>query len=104
MKDFTLQDLNEIIIARSLEGADVSYTSTLLSAGTQKCAKKFGEEAVEAVIAATAGDKVELVKESADVLYHLLVLLRSEDILLSDIMMELEKRTAQSGLEEKASR
>lgn len=104
MKDFTLQDLNEIIIARSLEGADVSYTSTLLSAGTQKCAQKFGEEAVEAVIAATAGDKVELVKESADVLYHLLVLLRSEDILLSDIMMELEKRTAQSGLEEKASR
>lgn len=104
MKDFTLQDLNEIIAARSLEGADVSYTSTLLNAGTEKCAKKFGEEAVEAIIAASSGDKVELVKESADVLYHLLVLLRSEGIMLEDIMMELEKRTSQSGLEEKASR
>jgi len=104
MKDFTLQDLNEIIAARSLEGADVSYTSTLLNAGTEKCAKKFGEEAVEAIIAASSGDKVELVKETADVLYHLLVLLRSEGIMLEDIMMELEKRTSQSGLEEKASR
>lgn len=104
MKDFTLQDLNEIIAARSLEGAAVSYTSTLLSAGTQKCAKKFGEEAVEAVIAATSGDKVELVKETADVFYHLLVLLRSEDIMLEDVMMELHKRTSQTGLEEKASR
>ena len=104
MKDFTLQDLNEIIAARSLGGADVSYTSTLLSAGTEKCAKKFGEEAVEAIIAASSGDKVELVKETADVLYHLLVLLRSEGIMLEDIMMELQKRTQQSGLEEKASR
>ena len=56
MKEFTLKDLNEIISARALEGADVSYTSTLLSAGTEKCAKKFGEEAVEAVIAATSGN------------------------------------------------
>ncbi len=66
MKDFTLQDLNEIIAARSLEGADVSYTSTLLSAGTEKCAKKFGEEPIEAIIAATSGDKVELVKQPAE--------------------------------------
>jgi len=100
MKDFTLQDLNEIIANRTLESADVSYTSTLLSAGTQECAKKFGEEAVEAIIAATSGDKVEFVKETADVLYHLLVLLRSEGIMLEDIMMELQKRTAQSGLQE----
>jgi len=104
MKNFTLQDLNEIIAARSLEGADVSYTSTLLSAGTQECAKKFGEEAIETIIAASSGDKMELVKETADVLYHLLVLLRSEGVMLDDIMMELEKRTSQSGLEEKASR
>jgi phosphoribosyl-ATP pyrophosphohydrolase len=104
MKEFTLKDLNEIISARAMEGADVSYTSTLLTAGTEKCAKKFGEEAVEAVIAATRGDKVELVKESADVLYHLLVMIKSEGLLLEDIMMELEKRTSQSGLEEKASR
>ncbi len=104
MKDFTLQDLNEIIAARSLEGADVSYTSTLLVAGTEKCTKKFGEEAVEAIIAASTADKVELVKETADVLYHLLVLLRSEGVMLEDVMMELQKRTQQSGLEEKASR
>ena len=104
MKDFTLQDLNEIIANRTLESADVSYTSTLLSAGTQECAKKFGEEAVEAIIAATSGDKVEFVKETADVLYHLLVLLRSEGIMLEDIMMELQKRTSQSGLQEKAAR
>ena len=104
MKDFTLQDLNEIIAARSLDSADVSYTSTLLSAGTNQCAKKFGEESIEAIIAATSGDKVEMVKETADVLYHLLVLIRSENIMLEDIMMELQKRTSQSGLEEKASR
>ncbi|MEO1141088.1 MAG: phosphoribosyl-ATP diphosphatase [Pseudomonadota bacterium] len=104
MKEFTLQDLNEIIGARALENADVSYTSTLLSAGTQKCAKKFGEEAVEAVIAAMSGDRVELVKESADVLYHLLVLIKSQGVMLEDVMMELERRTAQSGHAEKASR
>lgn len=104
MKVFTLQDLNEIIAARSLEGAEVSYTGTLISAGTQKCAKKFGEEAVEAVIAATSGNNLELVKETADVLYHLLVMLRSEGVMLEDVMMELQRRTAQSGLEEKASR
>lgn len=104
MQDFSLQDLNEIIAARVSESADVSYTSTLLKAGTQKCAKKFGEEAVEAVIAAVSGDKAELTKEAADVLYHLLVMLKSEGVALDDVMAELSSRTRQSGLQEKASR
>ena len=104
MSEFSLKDLNEIIAARALEGADVSYTSTLLSAGTQKCAQKVGEEAVETVIAAVSGDALELCKESADLLYHLLVLLKSEGVMLEDVMRELEKRTGQSGLSEKAAR
>jgi len=104
MQEFSLKDLNEIIASRVIESADVSYTSTLLSAGTEKCAKKFGEEAVEAVIAAVSGDGVELKKEAADVLYHLLVMLKSEGVLLEDVMSELSRRTSQSGLQEKAGR
>ena len=75
-----------------------------MAKGTEKCAKKFGEEAVEAVIAAVSGDRDELVKETADVLFHLLTMLRSEGVALADVMAELEKRTAQSGHAEKASR
>lgn len=104
MTDFTLEDLNEIINARALESADVSYTSSLLAKGTKKCSEKLGEEAVEAVIAAVSGDKQELKKEAADVLYHLLVLLKAEDVSLDDVMAELDARTSQSGLAEKASR
>ncbi len=104
MTDFTLETLNEIIAARGSEAVDKSYTASLLAKGTEKCAKKFGEEAVEAVIAAVSSDKVELTKEAADVLYHLLVLLKSESVELADVLAELESRTRQSGLEEKASR
>lgn len=104
MTDFTLNSLNAILVARSNEATDVSYTASLLAKGTEKCAKKFGEEAVEAVIAAVSGDRVELTKEAADVLYHLLVLLKSESVELSDVMAELENRTRQSGHQEKASR
>jgi len=104
MTEFTLETLDAIIAKRRNEPAESSYTASLLKKGTEKCAKKFGEEAVEAVIAAASGDKAELTKEAADVLYHLLVMLKSEGLALSDVMAELKSRTGQSGLEEKASR
>lgn len=104
MEDFSLQDLDNIIAKRATAGKDVSYTNSLLAAGVQKCAEKFGEEAVEAVIAAVSGDQLELKKEAADVLYHLLVLLRSQGVPLQDVMAELVRRTSQSGLQEKAGR
>ncbi|MEM9279260.1 MAG: phosphoribosyl-ATP diphosphatase [Pseudomonadota bacterium] len=104
MTQFTLEDLNAIIHARANESADVSYTAKLLAKGTRKCAEKFGEEAVEAIIAAASGNPEELKNEAADTLYHLLVLLKSADVDLGDVMSELQSRTAQSGLEEKASR
>ncbi|MGI9351588.1 MAG: phosphoribosyl-ATP diphosphatase [Rhizobiaceae bacterium] len=104
MTDFTLEDLNTIILSRAGDSAESSYTALLLAKGTSKCAEKLGEEAVEAVIAAASGNQVELKKEAADVLYHLLVLLKAADVSLADVMMELDSRTNQSGLQEKASR
>jgi len=104
MTEFNLEMLNSIIAERGIEAPDKSYTASLLEKGTEKCAKKFGEEAVEAVIAAVSGDKTELTKEAADVLYHLLVMLKAEGVALSDVMTELQSRTAQSGMAEKASR
>ena len=104
MTDFDLNDLNEIIRVRAKESADVSYTAKLLKKGTKKCAQKLGEEATEAVIAAVSQDRDELTKEAADMLYHLLVVLRDQQVELVDVMAELESRTTQSGLEEKASR
>lgn len=104
MTQFTLEDLAAIIENRAKSDGDTSYTASLLSKGVKKCAEKFGEEATEAVIAAVSGNGHELKNEAADVLYHLLVLLRASDVSLNDVMKELDKRTAQSGLEEKASR
>ena len=104
MTEFTLETLNSIVSERSGETPETSYTASLLAKGTEKCAKKFGEEAVEAVIAAISRDKHELTKEAADVLYHLLVMLMAEGVELSEVMAELQARTARSGLEEKASR
>jgi phosphoribosyl-ATP pyrophosphohydrolase len=88
------------------KGADPaqSYTAKLLAAGVEKCAKKFGEEATEAVIAAIQKDKTELAKESADVLYHLLVLWAASGLTPEDVYAVLKTREGQSGLEEKASR
>ncbi|MBK8007609.1 MAG: phosphoribosyl-ATP diphosphatase [Rhizobiales bacterium] len=104
MTKFTLEDLAKIIAARASESADKSYTRKLLDAGIEKCAKKLGEEATETVIAAAAGTKEQVVAESADLLYHLLVVLKARGVDLSEVYAELEKRTAQSGLEEKAAR
>lgn len=100
----TLEALDARLAARAAASPETSYTAKLLAKGTAKCAQKLGEEAVETVIAAMAHDRGELVKESADLLYHLLVLLRAEGVTLAAVMAELDNRTAQSGLVEKAAR
>jgi len=104
MSRFSLDDLAAIIATRAGSTAAQSYTKSLLEAGPSRAAKKFGEESVEAVIAAIEGDRTALIKESADVLYHLVVLLRSRDISLDEVMEELTHRTAQSGHAEKTGR
>ncbi|MCB1507052.1 MAG: phosphoribosyl-ATP diphosphatase [Hyphomicrobiaceae bacterium] len=104
MSGDVLTKLVETIRARRDAPGDVSYTRQLLDRGVERCAKKFGEEAVEAVIAATSQSEEELRAESADVLYHLLVLLESRNVAFADVLSELEKRTNKSGLEEKAAR
>lgn len=101
---FTLEDLNTRLKARAEVTDGSSYTAQLMAKGVEKCAQKLGEEAVETVIAATSRDSRGTVLESADLLYHLLVLLQASDVALDDVMAELERRTAQSGLEEKAGR
>lgn len=102
--DFTLADLAGIIAERARSGDPGSYTAKLVGDGVGKCAKKFGEEAVEAALAAVAEDDAALTAEAADVLYHLLVMLEARGIPLDAVMSELKTRTAQSGLAEKASR
>ena len=104
MAMFTVHDLEKRIQERSRESAEISYTRKLLDRGVAQCAKKFGEEAVEAVIAAISEDKARLVGEAADVLYHLLVVLHARGISLAEVEAELGARTRQSGLDEKASR
>ncbi len=101
---FSLDDLDAMISTRADQSPDSSYTAQLLSKGVKHCAQKLGEEAVETVIAAVAQDKPEITKEAADTLYHLLVLLKVSDVALDDVMVELQSRTIQSGIEEKASR
>ena len=90
----------------SRRGADPSerWTAKLLSKGPEKCAEKFGEEAIEAIIEAVKGDREKLISEAADSLYHLLVMLAARDVSLTDVMAELERREGRSGIEEKASR
>ena len=101
---FSLDDLNRRIAERAKASPDESYTAKLLKDGLERCARKFGEEAVEAIVAAVSRDTTGLTAEAADVLYHLLVLLEAAKVPLSAVLAELEKRTAQSGLAEKASR
>ncbi len=104
MTNFTLGDLAATIEQRASAGSADSYTVRLLGTGTSGCARKFGEEAVETIIAALDGDRDALAAEAADVLYHLLVLLRSADVTLEQVMGALGARTQQGGLAEKASR
>ncbi|MFD1253877.1 Phosphoribosyl-ATP pyrophosphatase [Devosia equisanguinis] len=100
----TLEELEARIALRAAASPEESYTAKLIARGINKAAQKVGEEATEAVIAAVTGDRAELVKESADLLYHLLVVLKAADIPLGEVMAELDARTAQSGLAEKAAR
>lgn len=104
MTSFTLSDLERIVAERAKAAPDESWTARLLAAGPERAAKKLGEEAVEAVIAAVKGDRAELIAESADLLYHLLVVLKARDVALQDVLSQLEARTARSGLAEKAAR
>ncbi len=101
---FSLDDLAKIIALRSEVSSEKSYTRSLLEKGPRGAAKKFGEEAVEFVIAAVGESDEALCAEAADVFYHLLVVLRTRGISLGDVLEELERRTARSGHEEKASR
>ncbi len=104
MGGFSLSDLERIVAERANASPDQSWTAKLVAAGQTKAAKKLGEEATETVIAAVAQDRKDLVSESADLIYHLLVVLKIADIPLQDVLDELQRRTVQSGLQEKASR
>ncbi len=100
----SLEDLASRIAERAQASPEESYTARLLAEGIERCARKFGEEAVEAIVAAVSADRAGLTAEAADVLYHLLVLLEASRVPLSEVLAELERRTGQSGLAEKASR
>jgi phosphoribosyl-ATP pyrophosphohydrolase len=104
LSEFTLNDLEKIVAQRAEASPEESWTAKLVAAGQTKAAKKLGEEAVETVIAALAQDRKELVSESADLVYHLMVVLKIAGIPLQDVLDELNRRTSQSGLQEKASR
>ena len=100
----TLEKLAQTIAARATADPESSWTAKLLFKGPEKCAEKFGEEAVEAIIEAIKDDKTKLTSEAADVLFHLLVMLESRDVQLADVLKELERRQGTSGIEEKATR
>jgi phosphoribosyl-ATP pyrophosphohydrolase len=104
MSKFTLEDLEKRVHERAKASAKDSYTRALLDKGIDQCVKKLGEEAIETAIAALQDNKGRLIAEAADLLYHLLVVLEARKVTLAEVEAELEKRTAQSGHEEKASR
>ena len=104
MTEFSLSDLEKIVRERAHSGDPESWTAKLFARGIDKAAQKLGEEAVETVIAAVKGDKQALVSESADLIYHWLVVLGLSGVPLSDVLKELESRTGRSGIAEKASR
>ena len=99
-----LDRLAATVVARKGADPDSSWTAKLFAKGPEKCAEKFGEEAVEAIIEAVKGDKAKLTAEAADVIYHLLVMLAARDVTLSDVEAELARREGVSGIVEKASR
>ena len=101
---FTLHDLAARVKERAQASAEESYTRKLLDKGVAHCAKKFGEEAVETALAAVAEDREHLIAETADLLYHLMVVLEARGIDIAEVESVLGQRTAQSGLAEKAAR
>ncbi len=102
--DTPLARLAATIAARKGADPDSSWTARLLARGPGKCAEKFGEEAIEAIIEAVKGDREKLAAEAADVLYHLLVMLAARDVTLEDVLAELARREGLSGIAEKAGR
>jgi phosphoribosyl-ATP pyrophosphohydrolase len=104
MTDFTLADLERRVAERAQASAADSYTRALIDKGVAHCAKKMGEEAFETALAAVQEEKDRFVSESADLLYHLLVLMKVRGVALAEVEAELARRTAQSGHAEKASR
>lgn len=100
----TLEKLAATIKARKSADPTSSWTAQLLSKGPEKCAEKFGEEAIEAIVEAVKGDRAALTREAADVLYHLLVMLTARDVTLEQVLAELDHRRGQSGIDEKSSR
>ena len=104
MINFTIHDLEQRVGERAQAGPEVSYTRKLLDRGVAQCAKKFGEEAIETVLAAVGEDRERLIAETSDLIYHLLVLLKSRGITLAEVEAALAARTNQSGLDEKAAR
>ena len=104
MSKFTLTDLEKRVHQRAKASAQDSYTRALIDKGVAHCAKKLGEEAIETAMAAVQEDKGRLIAEAADLLYHLMVLLEARGVSLTEVEAELEKRTVQSGHQEKASR
>lgn len=99
-----LTRLAQVIEDRKTADPERSWTAKLLAQGPEKCARKFGEEATEAIIEAVKGDKSKLTAEAADVLYHLMVMLASRDITFPDVLAELERREGEGGIAEKARR
>lgn len=104
MSGFSLADLERIVALRAEASPEESWTAKLVAGGQAKAAKKLGEEAVETVIAAIANDRENLKYEAADVLFHLLVVLKIAGISVDEVMAELERRTTKSGIAEKAAR
>jgi phosphoribosyl-ATP pyrophosphohydrolase len=104
MSEFSLADLESIVARRAQSGDPESWTAKLFAGGMERAVKKLGEEAVETVIAALGTDRKAIVSESADLLYHWLVVLAIAGVPLSDVMAELERRTGQTGIREKAAR
>ena len=100
----SLETLAATIAARKGADPETSWTAKLLAKGPEKCAEKFGEEAIEAIIEAVKGDRARLTSEAADVLYHLLVMLAARDVTLQDVLTELDRREGTSGIEERANR
>jgi phosphoribosyl-ATP pyrophosphohydrolase len=104
MSNFTLHDLERRVEERAEASAAASYTRELLDRGVEYCAKKLGEEAIETVLAAVNQDRARLTAETADLIYHLLVVLKARGISLSDVEAVLAERTKQTGLQEKMLR
>jgi phosphoribosyl-ATP pyrophosphohydrolase len=100
----TLSRLYATIASRKGADPDTSWTAKLFAKGPEKCAEKFGEEAIEAIIEAVKGDRTKLTTEAADVLYHLLVMLAARDVTLDEVLAELDRREGVSGIAEKAGR